>query len=232
MSAVRAFLAGHWQLLLLTALVLAFWRSGPAFPFRLLIVLFHELSHGAAALLTGGEIVRIEVSRQEGGAIWTRGGNGFLISSAGYLGSLLIGLGLLILAIRTGADRLTLGLCGGLILVSAVVYVRDIFSLGFSLSAAAMMLVIACLLRREAADLALRIIGLLSILYVPWDIWSDTIRGNSLTGRPSDAAGIAARSFGTEVMWGVIWLILGLVAIIAALRLCLRRPSNVEFLGR
>ena len=220
----RQFLAGHWQLLALSALVIVFFRSAPVFPLRLLVVLFHELSHGAAALLTGGEILSIEVNAREGGLIWTRGGWRFAISSAGYLGSLAIGVVLLLAAVRTRADRLVLALCGAVILGAAVFWVRDWFSLAFCLGAGGAMLACARFAPREVSDLALRVIGLTSMAYVPWDIWSDTIARS--TGM-SDAAAIAARSFGTEGFWGGLWLVISVAVIGLALRYGLGARSNV-----
>lgn len=222
-----SWLRGHWQLLALVAGLFAIWDTALAWPVRMLIVLFHELAHGAAALLTGGSIERLELSRLEGGVIWTIGGNGFLVASAGYLGSLLIGVLLLAVAVRSRVDRAALAFCGAVIAFAVVFYVRDLFTAGYALAVAASMLAIAILLPAVVSDLVLRVIGLSSMLYVPWDIWDDTIRDRPLGEGLSDAAAIASRTFGTEAMWGVIWLILSLVVIVASLRWGLGAQSNI-----
>ena len=81
---------GHWQLLALLAAVFALWQTPVVLPLKILVVFLHELSHGLAAVLTGGEIVELSLSAQQGGHAVTRGGSRFLILSAGYLGSLLL----------------------------------------------------------------------------------------------------------------------------------------------
>jgi len=87
---------GHWQLLALTALVMALWTTPVILPLKILVVFFHELSHGLAALLTGGEIVSLSVNPEQGGVTLMRGGSRFAILSAGYVGSLLFGVALLL----------------------------------------------------------------------------------------------------------------------------------------
>ena len=73
----------------LAALVL--WNTPVAYPFRIFVVFLHEISHGLAAVLTGGRIVSIGLSFNEGGVCVTQGGWRFVVLSAGYLGSLLWG---------------------------------------------------------------------------------------------------------------------------------------------
>jgi len=90
MQRARAFLGHHWQLFALITLIFALWQTPLVTPLKILVVYLHELSHGIAAIVTGGEIVKISISPDIGGVIWTRGGSRFLVLSAGYLGSLLI----------------------------------------------------------------------------------------------------------------------------------------------
>ena len=42
------------------------WDTVVAYPFRVFVVLLHEISHGLAAVLTGGRIVSIGLSVDEG----------------------------------------------------------------------------------------------------------------------------------------------------------------------
>lgn len=223
-------LQGHWQLLVLTGLLYAVWNTDLAWPLRILIVMFHEISHGIAALLTGGTIVEIELSPFEGGTAWTIGGSFFWVASSGYLGSLLIGLALFLGAIQTGADRVILALCGAALLLTAALYVRDSFSIFYCCSVGAIMIAIAFFLPASLSDMVLRLIGLTSMLYVPWDIYTDTIWScpNCISSlQKSDAAAIASYSFGTEAMWGVVWLVTAIVTIAAALRFGLGSSSNL-----
>ena len=60
-------------------------------PFLWLGTYFHELSHGVAALLSGGSIISLNLSVNGTGHCITSGGSLFLISISGYLGSALSG---------------------------------------------------------------------------------------------------------------------------------------------
>ena len=52
-------------------------------PFKWLDSYFHEISHGIAALVTGGEIIRIQLFTNGAGLCTTRGGSAFFISFFG-----------------------------------------------------------------------------------------------------------------------------------------------------
>ncbi|MBN1564741.1 MAG: M50 family metallopeptidase [Anaerolineae bacterium] len=66
-------------------------------PFRLFVTMIHELGHGLAAVLTGGEFIRFEVTKRGAGLAYTSGGWRFAIIQAGYLGTAIFGACLLIL---------------------------------------------------------------------------------------------------------------------------------------
>ena len=93
---------GHLQLIALTLIVAFLWSWPVMVPLKILVVFFHEISHGIAAVVTGGEIVSISISADQGGEAWTRGGSRFVTLSAGYLGSLLIGIVLLLCGDQIG----------------------------------------------------------------------------------------------------------------------------------
>lgn len=217
-------LRGHWQLVVLTALVYGLWQTPVAWPLKLLVVYLHELSHLLVALLTGGSVVELSVNPMEGGHVMARGGNRFLTLTAGYLGSLFIGMGLLLVALRTHLDRAVLGALGALTLLVAALYVRDGFALLFSVGTGAVLLLIARFTPRTANDLVLRLIGLSSMIYVPFDIISDTIMRSHLQ---SDARMLAEEFGGTTMIWGVLWLGISLALIWAGLRHGLGANSNL-----
>ncbi|EPX80740.1 M50 family metallopeptidase [Litoreibacter arenae] len=221
-----AFVKGHWQLLALVAVIFALWSTPVMVPLKIIVVLLHELSHGLAAVLTGGSIEQITISPQQGGQAMIRGGSRFLTLSAGYLGSLLFGMALLFAALRSTADRAVVaGLGVALLLVSAL-YLRDLFALVFCVGLAVVLLAMARWLDHRANDLVLRVIGLTSMIYVPFDIFSDTIARAHLQ---SDARMMAQEFGGATVLWGGLWLILSVLAIGASLRYGLRAPSNIVF---
>ncbi len=61
-------------------------------PFQWLQTYYHEISHGLAALGTGGHVSRIELNINGTGVCFTRGGSRFTILVSGYLGAVLWGL--------------------------------------------------------------------------------------------------------------------------------------------
>jgi hypothetical protein len=214
----------HWQLLILIAIIFTFWRTAPLQPLRVLIVFLHEASHAAATILTCGEVISFTVNANEGGQVTSRGGIRFIGLTAGYLGSLLIGVLFLIIAIRSTWDRIALALFGATLLAIAALYIRDIYALTFTIIAGVAMLATARFLPANVSDLILRIIGLSSMIYVPFDIYSDTIARSSLR---SDARMLAEEFGGTTVMWGILWLIISLLVIAASLRNGLGENSNI-----
>ena len=218
-------LKGHWQLLLLTVAVFVFWHTTALVPLKILIVFFHEASHAIASVLTGGEVLSLSISSDQGGAVMSRGGSRFWTLTAGYLGSLLIGVTLLLAATRTRFDRQTMGICGVIILIIAGFYVREVFALGFTIGTGIAMIAAAVRLSHNINDMILRVIGLTSLIYVPYDIYSDTIVRSSLR---SDARMLAEEFGGTTVMWGGLWMILSFGLIGWCLRYGLGRSSNLR----
>lgn len=222
---MQALLRGHWQLLLLVGAIALLWRTPVVIPLKLLLVFLHELGHVLAVLLTGGEVLNLTLDPMQGGAVTSRGGSRFLSLSAGYLGSLIIGVGLFMVAVRTKADRTVLGLLGMTLLAVTILYVRAPFALVFGVMTGIVLLLVAKYLPRDVNDLILRVIGLASMIYVPLDIYSDTIARGWLH---SDARMLAEEFGGTTWMWGGLWLLASGWVIWMCLRRGLGAVSNVR----
>lgn len=219
------FLRGHWQIVGLALAVLLLWPTPVLYPLRLLIVFFHELSHGFAALATGGSIASLTLSADEGGLTTTLGGNRFLTLSAGYVGSLIVGIALFLIGLRTRLDRAAVAALGLCLLGIAALYIRDGFPLVFCLATGAALLLVAWFLPHGPNDLALRVVGLASMFYVPQDIISDTIARSHLR---SDARMLAEEFGGATMLWGAAWFVISLVVIALTLRYGLGTTSNLR----
>jgi hypothetical protein len=113
------------------------------------VVFLHEISHGLAAALTGGRIVAIGLTFDEGGVCVTDGGSRFLILNAGYLGSLFWGALFLVLSARTRWSREITGFIGVFVLVVTLLYVRSLFGFVYGLASGAALLVAAWKLPRD-----------------------------------------------------------------------------------
>ena len=217
------------QLLWLAALMIPLtllWSTWVVWPLKILVVFFHELSHGFAAILTGGSVDHIEVVKEQGGLCVTRGGNRFVTLSAGYLGSLIWGGLALLLASRTRRVRWVTVTMSGLILSATVLWVRPIvsFGFGFHLLAGLALLLIGTRLAQSVNDIFLKVFGLASCLYVIPDIWSDTIARSHLR---SDARMLAEMTHVPTVIWGGFWTIVALaLAAMFLVKSCGTRPSG------
>lgn len=220
------FLRRHWQMIVLTVAVFILWSTPAMLPLRILVVFLHELAHGMAALATGGSIEEISLSVTEGGSALTRGGSRFVILSAGYLGSLLLGVALFLGALRSGADRLLMTLLGAVMLLIALLYMAEWFAFGFSMASGVILLLMARFLPASVNDLLLRVIGLTCMIYVPIDIFSDTIARPHLM---SDARMLAKEFGGSTMLWGGVWLGLSLLVIGLCVRLGAGATSNITF---
>lgn len=187
------------------------WTSPVLQPLKLMVVLFHELSHGLMAILSGGRVLSILVTADEGGACETEGGVGFLIVGAGYLGSMFIG-GVILYLSRfkehvAGVFILLTTLLG----VAIVTVLHDDYSRTFATGLAAVFLLHGLLFPAILGALVMRLLGtmgcLYSILDIYWDILArdrpmqsaenDAVAFSQLTGIAPEAVGLAWLGFST-----------------------------------
>jgi hypothetical protein len=181
-------------------------------PVRVLIVMFHELGHATAAWLTGGAVLEIGLSPNEGGHTLTQGGSRLLILNAGYLGSLAFGMALLVAA---RSSRVTRGVVTTLGLVLAIItlgYVRPFLSFGFiySVVAAVAIATIGLKTTADTCRFTLRFLGLTSVLYALFDIKSDVFRLDEVQ---TDATMLASETGVPALVWGTLWLALSAAAL-------------------
>ena len=189
--------------LAIAAAALVLWDTFLVYPFRLFVVLLHEISHGLAAVLTGGAIESIDLRFDEGGVCRTRGGWPLLILNAGYLGSLFWGATFLVLGERRTRSRSVIAAIGAFTLVVTLLYVRTLFGVVYGLLAGGALLAVAARLRPAVSEVLLAAIGATSALYAVWDIASDVLFRHS---NQSDAAALAAFTSVPAIVWGVAWI--------------------------
>ena len=180
------------------------WDTSIIYPLKIFVVFLHELSHGLAAILGGGSIQRIEISSNQGGLCYCGGGIRFLTLTAGYLGSLLWGVGMLLVV---GAKRFwhmvaLVGL-GVLVMSVSLLYIRTGFGLTFGLLFGLALIGAAKYLPGELQTVTLRVLGLTSCLYAIWDIKSDVL---DRPGIRSDASLLADLTGIPTVLWGFLWI--------------------------
>jgi len=212
-----------WPIALAVA-VYAAWSTPFVFPLKVFVVFLHELSHGLAAVATGGAIEKIELSMDEGGLCVTRGGWPFVVTSAGYLGSLLFGAGFLVVGGRAhrGAQRAIVALVGAAVLAITLFYVRTLFGFAWGLATGLVLLGVAVRFSSGASVFLLRLLGVTSCLYAVWDIVSDLILRSV---HESDANALARMTGVPGIAWGILWCGVSVVVAVAALRLAVDRSA-------
>lgn len=188
------------------------WNSIWIYPFQMLTVFFHELSHAIAALLTGGEVLEFFLDPRQGGHVIHRGGNLIITATAGYLGSLAWGVALFWTAHLSRFDKVINGLLALIILVVPWLLKGQGFALVFCSIFGICLLLTSIKASHWVNDFLLRLIGLSCVLYVPGDIYSDTIARSGTV--VSDATNIAELLGGSTMMWGIIWLVISLVILL------------------
>lgn len=92
------------------------------YPLRLFTTFIHEAGHALAALMTFGDVHQLTVFPNTSGVTMTSGGWRLAISSAGYLGTTLFGVAMLLSARKTTSARTALGVTGLVVLVLTTLY--------------------------------------------------------------------------------------------------------------
>jgi hypothetical protein len=213
--------------LLLTLIgIVLLWNTPVVYPLKILVVFFHELSHVLAAILTGGGAVSIDLTSDEGGLASTVGGSRFVILSAGYLGSLLIGGLLLNVAAYTSYDKRISKLLGMLIVIVGLLYIdRLSFGFAFAMITGAALIAAGVWLDAVINDFILKVIGLTSCLYAVLDIKSDLLDRSV----PSDASQLADHvGLLPAWLWGALWFVIAIVGAGYFFLMALRAPQRPD----
>ncbi|KAG8925570.1 hypothetical protein FRC02_009557 [Tulasnella sp. 418] len=179
------------------------------YPFKLLTVGFHEMSHALAGVLTCARIHSIELDPDEGGATKMSGGVRWITLSAGYLGSSFIGACLIACGFDTKASKIA---C----IVLAVFFVFTLWWarknwLTWLLVAGLGGLIILAWFVADAVALryVILFVGVMSCMYTIWDVIDDTLARKVNESDASRFAEICG-CFPSQV-WGLIWLIVAFI---------------------
>lgn len=196
------------------------WNTPWVLPLKLFVVFLHEISHGIAAMATGGRIDRIVIDMNEGGACYCGGGSPFVTLSAGYLGSLGWGLLLVWLARFERRAHWTTAAVGAATGLITLFFVRSWFGFAFGLAFAATLIAAARWLSGRWNARVLYALGLTSALYAILDIKSDVL---DRPGLESDARMLAELTGVPTLIWGILWAGIALGVVYLVSRRALRR---------
>lgn len=198
------------KLSVILLLLAVFWDSALILPLKLLVVFLHEVSHALATWLTGGSVNSFVVSANQSGHVLSSGGNRFIILSAGYLGSLLFGLMFYRLSQHNKSLNFALLILAGLLSVIAFMLAGSVYTAVFSIIVVGLLYLLYKYATLWLKQLVVIVFSCASLIYVPLDIWQDTIVNS---GALSDANMLAREFGGTTWLWGGLWLGLSLYCI-------------------
>jgi hypothetical protein len=212
-------------LVALLAVGLLLWDTPWVLPFKLLAVMGHETGHALASLLVGGSVDKVSLTPDQAGQCLSRIPDGFLarvaVYSAGYLGSILIAVLLLLLTFRFDARRPMLWLAAAWLAVMGVLYARDAFTLAFCAVMAGVFALGARLLPAAGVGALNLFLATFTALYAAMDVkddlWTSAVRERS------DAQLLANLTVVPAVVWAALWTALAIALLVAGLWLAIRR---------
>lgn len=197
----------YLALLLIFIVIVLLWNTQFVYPIKIFVVFMHEVSHGLAAVATGGRIVEIQINPQQGGHALTQGGSRFWTLTAGYLGSLLWGGIILLAAARTRFDKAISILIGLGMIVISIGFGESMFTYLFGIGFGVALLAIGFFLPETFNDWTLRVIGVTSCLYAILDIKSDVLDRSHLR---SDARMLSELTGIPTEVWGGAWILIAI----------------------
>lgn len=188
-----------WILLLAAALL----RQIPilSLPFNWLESYFHELSHGLAAVISGGSILKIELFPNGAGLCTTQGGNRFFTAFMGYSGAAIWGA--MIYSLSTIGQRITQTFTSILLIllvVTCLLWVRDLLTLVILASLIGLLALKFKFMQSKWYNYGVQFIGLtvlLNALMSPFYLIDGRNKG--------DGATLANLTFVPELIWVFIW---------------------------
>jgi len=205
------------------------------YPFKLLATWLHESSHGLVMLITGAGFDRMEIYRDTSGLAYMRHGIGSpgaaCIAAAGYMGTPVFGALFLIVGQTRRGARSVLFALGGLLGLSAAVWVSNTFGIGAMLVGTVACFALALFVRESVAVFLVNFIAAQACINAVLDIRvlfraNLVVNGHSIGA--SDAHNMAKASFGTPTFWAVTWMAWSLLCFFVALRLVYLRQRRTD----
>ena len=199
------------------------WNTPFIYPIKLFTVTMHETGHALAASILGGKAVKFAVNPQQGGITQyqisetMQGWKKFIIISAGYLGSIIIGAILLLLSHTWVAPWLP-WLIGFGLLFETIFFVRDWFTAGVCAIAILFFGAVGLIAPNSIRGFIGKFIATVSCCYAIFDIRDDVLRFGSAQRMGSDAHALQVLTGVPYYIWGILWIILSIIILYKVLR--------------
>jgi hypothetical protein len=184
------------------------WASHLLYPFKLFTTWVHECGHALMTVLVGGEVTSITIEPDTSGVTHGLVPRGRLarglVASAGYLGAAVVGC-LLMAATRVEhrARAILLGL-GAFMLLTAVLWIRNLFGMVVVLAWGAALVALA---RRRKADPLRFLLSLLAIQVALNSVYDIRVLF-LIDGGPSDASTMARLFVLPAWVWATAWMLI------------------------
>lgn len=229
---------GPGWLIAAAAIMVLLWRvpygGYVLYPFSALAIWFHEMGHGLTAMLLGGNFETLNLYSNLSGTAFHTGsvfGGPFgraLVSAGGPLGAPVAGFLLILSSRRFSTARAGLGVIGLVLILSAVLWVRTLFGICFTVLMGSAVLASVRWLPEELQGLLVQFLGVQACLssYRQLDyLFTERV---VIAGQPmlSDSARIGETLIGPYWFWGGVLAGTAFLLLAAGLRLAYRPASS------
>lgn len=218
-------------------LVLVVWQVPIVNPVKLLVVLFHEMSHVVAGYASGAVIFGIAIDPGGAGVTLGMGGSRLLVLLAGYVGSFAMGALLYGLSAvwKPGEVWVVLSVFSASSLVMGWL---NGFTAVFGVGTMVLMVLGLVIFSESTQSFLLRIVATASCLYPVIDVAGEflSLEGQGfVVGGVSVGSDVLALSRLTGIPWGVlasVWVLAGLVMLPLLVTWSARKEATTEVRGQ
>ncbi len=199
------------------------WETFLIYPIKLIVVTLHEISHGIAAILSGGNVVSLDIGLNLGGVCITENGNQILIASSGYLGSFLFGSAIFYSAYNYKYGKWILLSIASILFIFIVNTAANSTFILISTLLIATLTLVNYFLPKIVFNYLIKSIGLISCIYVIVDIKEDLLSESVMA---SDAVIIENLTGINSYIIAVTWLIISVIGIVFLIRQGFKKGIN------
>ncbi len=242
-------------LVIATLLTFALWFIPYAdylvYPVRLFVTFIHESSHALVALLTGGSVQSLTIAADGSGVVYSAASgwlSGMLTSSAGYLGTTVFGVFLLLLIRRSVSPHYILMGTGVMVALVTIVFgvispAFHIFTLNVAFSSVIFTVFSGVLMSAglfalgkfgsfKVANFAVAFLAIQCLLNSLSDLKTVFFVNSPFAGSSiqNDASNMAAATGIPGLFWVIIWIAISVVVISLGIRIyaVAKRPGSVD----
>jgi hypothetical protein len=197
------------------------------YPFTILATWFHEMGHGLAAILLGGQFQQLQIFPNGSGVAFHSGAlflgpiGQAIVAAAGPMGPPIAGAILILASRKFKTASLSLKILGGFLILSTLIWVRSLFGLVAIPLIGLIILGIAFKAPRWLQGFAIQFLGVQACVstYLQLNYLFSASAG---PGLHSDSAQIQQQLFLPYWFWGGLMAIASFVILVQSLRIAYR----------